>query len=290
MPIAMRPAVLAALLAVGVAAGAAAQAPPAAPQSAPPGASPQTAPKPPKPPQLDLGLKFGLQPKALEVLKAASDKLAAATSLSFVAVATYESPARTGLPLAYFSQYDVLLKRPNKLRVLSPGDGPPSEFYYDGKTVMAFAPKENLVAVADAPPTVDEMLKAAYDVAAIYFPFTDLIVADPYKALSDQMKVAFYVGQSRIVGGTTTDIVVVANDAVQAQIWIGAVDHLPRLVRATYFDEPGNYRHAVAFSDWRLEAAAPPGSFTSARAAKAPRMRFAAPPEAIPQPQQGQKP
>ncbi|MBS0559593.1 MAG: DUF2092 domain-containing protein [Proteobacteria bacterium] len=287
MPKAMRPAVLAAVLAVAVAAGAAAQ---TSPSAAPPAASPETAPRPPKPPQLDLGLKFGLEPKALEILKAASDKLSAATSMSFDAVATYESPARTGQPLAYLSEYQVLLKRPNKLRVISPGDGPPSEFYYDGKTVMAYAPKENLVAVAEAPPTIDEMLKAAYDVAAIYFPFTDLIVADPYKVLSGQMKVAFYMGQSRIVGGTTTDIVVVANDAVQAQIWIGAADHLPRMVRATYFDEPGNYRHLVVFRNWKLDAAAPPGAFTSARAAKAPRMRFGAPPDTLPHfpsPQQG---
>jgi len=42
--------------------------------------------------------------------------------------------------------------RPNKLRVITLGDGPRSEFYYDGKTVMAYAPAENLVAIAEAPP------------------------------------------------------------------------------------------------------------------------------------------
>ena len=44
-----------------------------------------------------------------------------------------------------------------------PGDGPASEFYYDGKTMMAYAPAENLVAVADAPPTIDAALMAAYN-------------------------------------------------------------------------------------------------------------------------------
>lgn len=101
--------------------------------------------------------------------------------------------------------------------------------------------------------------------------------------MAERAKVAFYMGQSQVVGGTTTDIVVVANDAVQAQIWIGAQDHLPRMVRATYFDEPGNYRHAVAFSDWVLDASIPAASFTSTRAAAARRMQFAAPPERIPQ-------
>lgn len=233
--------------------------------------------------QLDLGLKFGLEPKAIDILKAASAKIAAAKTLAFTAVATFESPARTGQPLAYLPLYHVLLRRPDGLRVISPGDGPASEFYYNGRTVMAFSPAANFVAIAQAPGTIDEMLKAAYDVAAIYFPFTDLIVADPYEALSRGLKVAFYMGQSHIVGDTTTDIVVVANDAVQAQIWIGAQDRLPRMVRATYFDEPGNYRHTVEFRDWKLDVPIASGSFTSAQAAGAPRMQFRAPSDRIPQ-------
>ncbi|MFL9869717.1 DUF2092 domain-containing protein [Paraburkholderia fungorum] len=73
--------------------------------------------------------------------------------MSFTAVVSYESPSRLGLPLVYSTQSEVTVQRPDKLKVLTLGDGPPSEFYYDGKTMTAFAPKENLVAVADAPPT-----------------------------------------------------------------------------------------------------------------------------------------
>jgi hypothetical protein len=40
------------------------------------------------------------------------------------------------------------VQRPNKLRVITSGDGKASEYYYDGKTLTAFAPSENLVAVA----------------------------------------------------------------------------------------------------------------------------------------------
>src|SRR5262245_11249888 len=96
------------------------------------------------------------------------------------------------------------------------------------------------------------ILKSAYDVAAIYLSFTDVIVSDPYKGLLfDGLKVAFYVGQSKVVANTTTDAVVVANDTAQVQIWIGAEDRLPRMVGATYFDEPGSYRHQVQFRGWR---------------------------------------
>src|SRR4029450_2501283 len=117
-----------------------------------------------------------------------------------------------GPPLVYTTKAEVTLKRPDKLKVILPGDRPASEFYYDGKTMTAFAPAEDVVAIAPAPPTIDATLKAAYDSAAIYFPFTDLIVTDPYKDIADGLKLAFYIGQSQIVGGTTTDMIAYAND------------------------------------------------------------------------------
>src|SRR5277367_5221426 len=109
-----------------------------------------------------------LEPKAIAILKAASERLAAAHSMTFTADVSYESPTRQGPPLVYVTQSNVTLVRPNKLRVITPGDGPASEFYYDGKVMMAYAPAENLVAIADAPPTIDATLQAAFNTASIY--------------------------------------------------------------------------------------------------------------------------
>ena len=230
----------------------------------------------------DLGLRVELEPKALDLLKAMSDRLAAATSMTFTAVTTYESPARTGEPLAYTTLSEVTLQRPDKLKVITPADGPASEFYYDGKTVMAYAPDTDLVAVAEVPPTIDAMLEAAYHAAAIYFPFTDVIVADPYKDLASQLKIAFVIGQSHVVGGVLTDMVALVTDSVHMQFWIGTEDKLPRMIRATFADEPGDYRHVVEFSNWKLDPPIPPGAFTSAAAANAKRMDFARPDTAPP--------
>jgi hypothetical protein len=229
-----------------------------------------------------LPTKPDLDPKALEILKAASARLATARILSFTAVATYESPARTLQPLAYTTLSDVTLQRPNKLQVITEGDGPPTEFYYDGKQIIAYAPQEDHAAVADAPPTIDAMLKFAYETAAYTFPFEDIIVSDPYDAIGSDLKLAFVVGRSRVVGGTPTDIVAIVSDIAQAQILIGVEDKLPRMVQATYFNEPGNFRHAVEFSNWHLDSAPPAGA--SARAVNAKRIKFASPDAPLPAP------
>ena len=194
-----------------------------------------------------------LEPKAIDILKAASSRLAAAKRWRFTAVVSYENPSRLGTPLVYTTKSEVTLQRPDKLRVITTGDGPASEFYYDGKTMMAFEPAANLVAVADAPPTIDATLQAAYDSAAIYFPFTDVIVADPYEDIADGLKLAFYIGQSQVVGGTTTDMIAYANDDVFVQIWIGAEDKLPRMLRAVFSNDPARLRHQLEFSNWQLD-------------------------------------
>ena len=209
------------------------------------------------------GLAFqpGLEPQAISILKAASATLAAAKSMSFTAVVSYESPSRLGPPLVYSTRSEVSMVRPNQLKVITDADGPASDFYYNGKTMTAFAPAQNLIAVADAPATIDAALQAAFDSGAIYFPFTDVIVTDPYKDLADGLTTAFYIGQSSVVGGTTTDMVAYVTGDVFVQIWIGRDDKLPRRIYAIYLNDRTRLRHVLELSNWALDPLLPPDAF-----------------------------
>jgi hypothetical protein len=218
-----------------------------------------------------------LEPKAVEILKAASAALAAAKTMQFTAISTYERAATNGQPLYFSLVHNVTVEKPDKLRVITPGDGTPDEFYYDGKTMMAYVPSADLVAVSEAPPTLDQLIDHAWDKAAIYFPFQDIIASNPYAELSKTLKSAFYVGRSIAVGGAPTDMVAVAGDDVGAEIWIGVDDHLPRLVRVAYANEPAHARYSTAFSNWKLNEPVPADAFASEKAAKATRIEFAPP-------------
>jgi hypothetical protein len=228
--------------------------------------------------------KMVLEPRAMDLLKTTSDRLAAAKSMAFTAVVSYEYPSQLGPPILYTVRYDVTMQRPDKLRVIQPGDGPASEFYYDGKSMMAYAPAENLVAVADAPPTIDGTLKAAFDIADVYYPFTDLLVADPYAAMTDGAILAFYIGPSGMVGGTKTEMLAWANKDVFLQIWIGTDDKLPRRIRAIYSADPLQLRHEMDLSDWQLDAEVASDAFLSQKARSAPRIKFDSPMNAPPPP------
>ena len=252
--------VLSSSLAASLALAQAAAPTPAPKKKAAPKATPRPLPEP--------------EARAIEILKASCAKLAAAGSMSFNALAAYETPSLWGPPLIYGRISEVVLQRPDKLAVLTIGDGPRTEFYDDGKIMMSFHPAEKLVAVTEAPPTIDAALEKLYGVAGTYFPFTDVIVADPWKDMSTGLTGAFTVGESILVGGVATDVVAYETNGVFIQIWIGKDDKLPRMARAMYLDDPLQLRQSVQFSNWQLNPAVAAEAFTTTKAAAADRIPF----------------
>jgi hypothetical protein len=208
-----------------------------------------------------------LEPKAIEILKAASARLGGARTLSFTAVIADEAPSRLGPPLLYASRSDVVLQRPDRLRVVTTGAGPRSDLLINGTELSAFAPTEGLLAQAKVPPTIDGALEAAHRLAHIYFPFTDIVVADPYGDLAPDLRLAFYIGRTQAVGGVETDMIAYATDEVFIQAWIGVEDRLPRRFRAIYLMDGGNLRHEMELSGWRVDPKLPSSTFTLPAAA-----------------------
>jgi hypothetical protein len=245
-------------------------------------ASAQTAQRGPAQKKLPEAEKLVMELRAMDLLKAMSERLAAAKTMSFTAIASYEYPSQLGPAIVYTTRYDVVMRRPDGLKVVMPGDGPASDFYYDGKTMIAYAPTENLVALADAPSKLDDALKQAFQTAAIYFPFTDLLLDDPYAALAERGRLAFYIGPSGMIGGTKTEMLAWADNDVFLQAWIGTEDKLPRRIRAVFSADPLRLRHDMELSNWQLDPAVPADTFTSARALEAPHIRFDHPAAKLP--------
>ena len=262
---------IAAALALLLLAEAQAQQPPAQPApTVPRPAVKAKAKAPPEP-------KAFLEQRALEILKTAAARLAAAKSMTFTATVTYEYPSRLGPPIAFTTRSLVAAQKPDRLVVVTPGDGPASELYLDGSRLMVYAPAENLVAIAEGRYTIETALKLLFEDTGTYYPFTDLVVDDPGAVLSSGLKNAFYVGRSDTVGGVATDMIVYSTPEIFVQAWVGVDDKLPRRLRATFAKDPHQLRHQLDIADWRLDVALPPEGFTSDKAKAAPRIAVARP-------------
>src|SRR5260370_42399906 len=75
------------------------------------------------------------------------------------------------------------------------------------------------------------------------------------------MKIAFYIGQSTVVGDTTTDMVAYVTGDVFVQVWIGKDDHLPRRIYAIYLNDPLRLRHVMELSNWAINPSLPSDAF-----------------------------
>ena len=209
-----------------------------------------------------------LEPKAVAILKASSERLAAARTLAFTAVIADEGPSRLGPPLLYASRADVALQRPDRIRIVSSGAGPRSEILVNGAELSAWSPAEGLIARAQVPSSIDGALEAAHRIAHVYFPFADIVVADPFGDLAPDLRLAFYIGRTGAVGGVETDMIAYATDEVFIQAWVGVEDHLPRRLRAIYLMDGGNLRHEMELSGWKIDPKLPASTFTLPAAAR----------------------
>jgi hypothetical protein len=249
------------------------QAPPttpekAAPQAPEPAAQPDRPETPPAP---------VVEQRALDSLKRMSATLGAAKALTYRSRSTVEVPATTGQFVTLFATSDVALQRPNKLHVHVTGEAPNFDFYYNGATITAFAPKNRVYSVASAPDTIDTMLKFVADKSGIYFPPADVMYSDPYAMLTKDLSSAVVVGPATVDGAPCEHLAFIA-PGVHWEIWLetgkGA---LPRRLVVTYTDAQNFPRFLVEFSDWNLKPKLAPSRFVFKQPGDAKQIEFSAP-------------
>jgi len=217
--------------------------------------------------------------RALDLLKKMSDTLSQAKSVSFQARSMVPIRTPDGVWINLYGTSRVITQGRDKLFASTAGDFAPYDFYFDGKTITAFAPNKNLYAVKDAPATIDAMIEEAYQKDGKSFPYADILVSEPYTVLTKGLTSAYYVGQSILkplsgAGGVKTDHLVFSHEGVQWQIWIDVADHLPRMVCATYLDDEGEPSYTVEFGDWKLNETVSPETFIFNNASQAAKVEF----------------
>jgi len=224
-------------------------------------------------PQVSQPAATSLDPRALDALKLMSDTLAQAKSVRFDARSMAPIKSPQGIWVSLFGTARVVKQGGDKLFAETRGDFFPYDFYFDGKTVTAYSPTKNFYAEKPALGTIDDVIETAYREEGKSFPYADILVAEPYKVLTEGLLKAVYVGQSTI-GGVKTDHLVFINKSVEWQIWIGVADHLPRLVYANYMDDISEPSYTVGFLNWKLNEPVNPGTFVFQNTSRAAKVEF----------------
>ena len=192
----------------------------------------------------------GIDQQAEKLLRRMSDYLAGRQQFTLKAESTLEVVLTSGQKIQFDSPATLEVSRPNKLRAHRKGDIVNQEFFYDGKTLTLYNPKENLYATTAAPPTIDETLDFAREKLDIIAPASELLYKNAAEKMLKESSSGFVVGPS-VVGGVKCTHLAFRGSEVDWQIWIEDGDKpLPRKFILASKQVKGEPEFTVLIRSW----------------------------------------
>ena len=201
-------------------------------------------------PEVGHGQTKGVEPQAEKLLRRMSDYLAGRQQFSLKAESTLEAVLTSGQKLQYDSPSTLMVSRPNKLRAHRKGDLANQEFFYDGKTLTLYNPRENLYATTAAPASIDETLDFAREKLDIVAPAAELLYSNAGEKMLKEATSGMVVGSS-VIGGVKTTHLAFRGAEVDWQVWIEDGDKpLPRKFVLTSTKVTGAPQFTVLIRSW----------------------------------------
>jgi hypothetical protein len=192
----------------------------------------------------------GIDPQVEKLLKRMSDYLAGRQQFTLKAESTLEVVLTSGQKIQFDSPATLEVSRPNKLRAHRKSDIANQEFFYDGKTLTLYNPKENLYATTTAPPTIDETIDFAREKLDIVAPASELLYKNAAEKMLKESSSGFVVGPSVVAGIKCTHLAFRGSE-VDWQIWIQEGDKpLPRKFILTSKQVKGEPEFTVVIRSW----------------------------------------
>jgi len=196
------------------------------------------------------------------LLKAMTDTLTGANSITLHVEKTFDEILVTGQKVQYSGAIDFALRRPDRLYVSYGDDFASREVWFDG---TQFVLQDHIARVHGQLPaagTVDATLDEVAEQYDVVMPLAGLFGNDVQQQIDKNLHFRLYVGLSD-VEGVPAHHLLLSSDAVDWQIWIDAGETpLPLKIVVTDTTEPGEPQQTFLFIDWDLAADLPESMFT----------------------------
>jgi hypothetical protein len=199
---------------------------------------------------------------AKRLLKAMSDYLASQQAISFDYDAILEVVTKDDQILALASSGNVILNRPDEILATRSSGFADVEMSFDGKTLTLLGKNSNLYAQREVPGSVDNLVDVLRE-RNRPLPAADLLLADPYEALMEDVVDVKDLG-SGVIGGVECDYLAFRAKEVDWQIWIAQGERpypCRYVITSTFMD--GKPQYSIQVSNWKAgdEVAATDFSF-----------------------------
>ncbi|WP_331373385.1 DUF2092 domain-containing protein [Sinorhizobium chiapasense] len=162
---------------------------------------------------------------------------------------------QSGQPLHIFHEMKIVMRRPNRIAIVSTGDDGKHNLFYDGKAASIFLPDSKEYAVIAASGDIPSALNSVLDKIEVDFPLSGFLTDSPDKTLLSDAIAAWQVGTANIDGVECRHLFFHQKSGIDLELWVeknsAATPH--RLI-ATYRRLPGQPSLVAEFTNWSTQA------------------------------------
>lgn len=194
-----------------------------------------------------------MDPAAMELLKAASDKLGAASTVQLQAEHKLDPALGLGIA-ADRGPIEIMVKRPNQFYAIQQAGNETREIAYDGKTLFVMHPaaKHHASGTVEAD-SIEQFAQLVDERFGFRPPVAELLANDMASELLIDVTSVRSLGKQR-EGGVHCDHLQLIQPGMSTDLWVGAEDKLPRRLLITVTQLARNPTWDVRFSKWKLDA------------------------------------
>lgn len=211
--------------------------------------------------QAELSQPDSVAPAARQLLKTATDFLAAQPRFSLDTDSSLDVVLPSGQKIQFDHTVRVAVERPNRWRAERTGELVDQVAYYDGKSLTLYNPDGRYYASIAAPATLEEALDFAREKLDLVAPAGDLLYRNAYDILMKDVTAGIVVGKGR-VDGVRCDHLAFRAPNIDWQIWIedGGRPLVRKLV-ITSLDMLNAPQFTVITKNWNLSPQFDAGTF-----------------------------
>jgi hypothetical protein len=200
------------------------------------------------------------EPNADQLLRQMSAKLASAQSFSFKAARQIDPSLIPGGNLPQKADIEISVMRPNKFMAKSSSHENSRNFYADGRNLSELDATKNFYAIVPMHTSIDGLAAQIQEKYGFTLPLLELANSNIYPDIRHQVRGVSYLGRSNYSSGflgpnsTECDRVALSGKLVDAEIWLGVSDQLPRKLIFTFKNRTGRPQVQFNLSNWNLTA------------------------------------
>ena len=157
--------------------------------------------------------------RALRILRNACDQLAGAKSVRVTGEGSYEQINPEGIRMELASRRTTTLQRPDRVHVDTDGDTGHRTVVFNRGHLGVMSRTIKVYGEATLAPTLDEAIDQLANQYGMILPTADLLLSDPYDALTGAVGLAAHLGE-HAAAGKPCDHLAFQTENVDFQVWV----------------------------------------------------------------------